>query len=618
MGVDDPASEAFEDALDDLARAAKWLELGVKLTMGIERLEGAHGAPSERDRRVYVTFCKRLGNLHRDHLGDAVAAGAAFAKAARAQAIDDAKASEATSRHTTERALVAAEALAARGSARFEEKGEPEPAERMRLTVLSERQSAFRRLVREGAYPEAERHALDEERRLSNIREAFARASNYRSLGELYRQFLHDPVAALLAFDAANELAPDDAMRGRYGAKLPPGTPSDSATRHRLAREHAESGRSQRALAFATMLAIVDRSAPSVRPEVEPSAPTREPSPRPRPRVSGPPRGPIERCPTCAALEQVLELNYERGAVRPSSVDELDELTSTRTERGSNAWISRSTLMCPWCGTFYAAVRSKDEGESYGDPTEDRESITRLSVAASSEALKHANDATTNALRASFAARAPSVFDGLAALLADQRAPSLHIQKHAIVSVMETCLLEGDLARLGRALLDHPDPVVRVETALELLRCATRRLSGEAEDSLAATLQGAASAFVAERSPVPVLGAVLAEPPRPTLAADSADGALRPSDTHRAAACALRMAPEASLGVDEVTVQRLATLLAGDKGQRFDAAWALVFIVDAAPSHARLLRVALQACTPEVLASPVVSTLVARVDRLAP
>ena len=327
--------------------------------------------------------------------------------------------------------------------------------------------------------------------------------------------------------------------------------------------------------------------------------------------------GRIENCETCAGLEQAVVLDYERGGVRPGEVERLSVVSKAREDDGPYRYVETGTLVCRWCGTFYSTLRVKDEGQSFMDPTEDHEAIKRLTVHAALEQLGQLEGGRATAERASLLERAGAVIDALASLLAEGGTAAWQLRKHAVACVTEERLLRGDKARIVRELWGHRDPVIRAESALQVLQYAAYSPEGQPCFQLAESLHRAALGFVAEFSPVPALRAVLAEDPRPAMELDCNGTSFQNGDTHRTAARALKMTAAAGIAVDAETMGRLAEMLPEEGGgRRFEAAWALIFLLDRWPGYAGLLAERFATFPAGVLEAPVVDMLAAKVRRI--
>lgn len=346
------------------------------------------------------------------------------------------------------------------------------------------------------------------------------------------------------------------------------------------------------------------------------SAAEAQPVRRPRP-VDREGSGRIEQCETCAGLEQAVMLDYERGGVRPEELEWLSVVSKVREDDGPYRYVETGTLVCESCGTFYSTLRVKDEGQSFMDPTEDYEAIKRLTVYGALEQLGQLEGAQAKEERAALLERARAVIDALAALLAEGGTAAWALRKHAVACVTEERLLRGDKARIVRELWGHRDPVIRAESALQVLQYAAYSPEGQPRAVLAGTLHKAALEFVAEFSPVPALRVVLAEAARPTMELDSHGTSFQNGDTHRTAARALQMTAAAGIAVDAETIGRLGDLLWEEGGgKRFEAAWALIFLLDRWPGYAGLLAERFATFPAGILGAPVVDMLVAKVGRI--
>ena len=334
----------------------------------------------------------------------------------------------------------------------------------------------------------------------------------------------------------------------------------------------------------------------------------------PKPHPGPPVLTPIERCKTCANLDQRIALDYERGAVRPSILDSLVPIATMRTDESSESWGVRSVLRCRSCGTFYSVVRSKDEGHSFMDPTHDTEAITRLSLHAAIDTLGMFGGPGAAEARAAHALRVALVTEALVAMIARDAAPNWHLQKYACECLTQAALLNDDRDLLESLLVRNPNPIVRVHIALELVELAHGFQPYVGRGALKQTLEQAARGWLAEHSLTPVLAGVLAVAPLPSLRPSSVGDQTVATDTHAIALKALGIAADLAQRIDDDAFERVIEQLgSASEEHRFEAVWALIWIVKAAPVRGSAIRAQLDQLPAAVRALPVMGLLAGKV-----
>jgi len=295
---------------------------------------------------------------------------------------------------------------------------------------------------------------------------------------------------------------------------------------------------------------------------------------------------PIEKCARCCALPQKVTLDYQRHDVRPKEADALTPLLRETDQISSEEWTIASILRCEACGTIYESFVSKDEGHSFMDPTCDTEKIWRLSPHLALECLATSRSKEAEAARADLSARVSGVVGNLATMLREERAPNWQIQKYAIEVEMDAALLAGDRERVI-ALLRHPDPVVRVDSAFDLLHMALEERYWAAR-SFTKALADAARQIVTSEDGLAVLAGVLAGmfgmPVRTSF--EYSDDAWRERTTHRRAARALAIVAGTGFALDASLLDALVAQFAIDAGYWSDAGWALGEYVKGGPDRA--------------------------------
>jgi hypothetical protein len=307
--------------------------------------------------------------------------------------------------------------------------------------------------------------------------------------------------------------------------------------------------------------------------------------------------------------------NYEAKEVRPAQLERLEVVATEVAAESEEAWRSWSVLRCPACWTCYAVARSKDEGHSFMDPTKDWERIERIGVYAAMEKLGTFKGERAEAVRRELGGNAARMLEKLAGLAG--RATNWHVRRYACECVIHGALLEGDRALNVRRLLEHADASVRVETVRELLELVLGWKGSVGDGGLKRWLEERARTFLLLDPPGPRLAAVLDEAPVATMEARSSSEAYTASDTHQAAAKCVGMAADAGFGVDDGVVARLADLLITPGGRRFEAAWALIAVVNRKLTAERvaILRERLAQLLGSGKGIPVIDSLAARVER---
>jgi hypothetical protein len=165
------------------------------------------------------------------------------------------------------------------------------------------------------------------------------------------------------------------------------------------------------------------------------------------------------------------------------------------------------------------------------------------------------------------------------------RAPTWHVQRHAIDSLMDAFLAARDFERLERLLLRHEDPVVRAAAAGDLVNEAFYGYSWR---------KPLAHEVVTSRGVVPCLASVLAAPSRATWA--FSQNAYRATTTHAVATQGVGTAVHHDVPIDDAMVDRLVLLL---ETESWEAASALRSVMLKSPQQARRLWPVLQALPPE-------------------
>jgi hypothetical protein len=299
----------------------------------------------------------------------------------------------------------------------------------------------------------------------------------------------------------------------------------------------------------------------------------------------GPKLIPIEQCPTCTALPPLVVVDYEAGGAggtRPAILESLESVAAQRTADEQGAWLIRSTLRCPACWTFYAAVRSKDEGHTFMDPTHDWERVERITPHAALNRLSEF--AAADPVRTTLAPQVPPIVDHLATLVTEGRAPNAHIRAYACACIIHAALSTENATLPVEALLGHAHPAVRTETLRLLLEWATRSTEHVADESP----KKRAQQFLESHPPVPRLAEILNDPPEPIWEATTT-GTYVERDTHLVALKSIGTAAQLGMPVNDATVDRLADLLTdtrnGRDAMRFEAAWALLWVIGKQPSE---------------------------------
>jgi hypothetical protein len=281
----------------------------------------------------------------------------------------------------------------------------------------------------------------------------------------------------------------------------------------------------------------------------------------------------IVQCEVCTQLQQRTRINYRCSEKRPDAVRLLEPLARRPENENRDTDTELTLLTCGVCGTFYLSRWYKLEND-FMCPSYDEETIRRLSIDAALAALtQYGNDTH----RAELASRKSECLDGLAAMLIERRAPTWHIQRHAIECLIDDGILHNKPTRL-ETVLAHPDAVVRADGAYHAIDVATRDWAGAAE--LIPALRKAATHFAQKGRPQRAIESVLDEPPRESLRC--ADGHYYASDTHVTVAEACMQAASRDLPLGNL-LARLLILLGGEHAVRRQAESALCFAIDHHP-----------------------------------
>ena len=321
----------------------------------------------------------------------------------------------------------------------------------------------------------------------------------------------------------------------------------------------------------------------------------------------------IEHCAPCTTLEQRLEFDYERGAVRLATLDALTPLAqqvTTSDSPGDESSSSSTALRCPGCGTIYSAQRSTDPGHSFMDPTHDTESVTRLTLHGARAFLSRFTEPAAAVASDELESREGVVLDELSTMLGTPgRAPTWHVQRFALECLTDAFLTRRDHERLERLLLRHEDPVVRVEVASDLVDAAFSPWEGWKKRAAAELLEGGRV--------LPVLASVLREPIRDTWRFSSDFHGYRQETTHCTAARSVGRAAYHGATLDDALADRLVLLLTEGEAEHFHALGALSSALGRSPTLARRLLPVLHALPAATLARERTSDLLSLAAREA-
>ncbi|MFN0252858.1 MAG: hypothetical protein ACKV2T_38645 [Kofleriaceae bacterium] len=267
----------------------------------------------------------------------------------------------------------------------------------------------------------------------------------------------------------------------------------------------------------------------------------------------------IAQCDVCTQLEQSTKLDYRSNDKRPAAYATLETVARTGETDDEGSGTICGLHRCVTCGTYYASLHYVLHND-FMCPSYDEETIRRLSPDAALAALAESSDAGLAPKRAELASSKQAVIADLAEMLVEQRAPTWHLQRHAVECVIDAWL--PDAARL-ELVLAHQDSVVRADAAHEVLELATatsrqwtRRWTPPAHTKFAHYLSQ-------KGRPQRTIETVLDEPPRKTFRSDRVVS-FYAADTHGVAVDACNIVAMSDLPLGSL-FERLLSLLGGDR-----------------------------------------------------
>jgi hypothetical protein len=173
-------------------------------------------------------------------------------------------------------------------------------------------------------------------------------------------------------------------------------------------------------------------------------------------------------CHICRNINQKKHIDIQAGEKIPSEIENLTEICKKEDTPHQYALNIKILKKCPLCGTYYNYNCQKDDGEHFMDPTYDVVYITRQTPymvmdlhwedSKKLEELKNRYDEITSTL--------------ISALKKSDKL-NWHIKKYIIEVLTDYYLLNDNWKDIKILLLGNNDPVVRVETAIDLLYITT-------------------------------------------------------------------------------------------------------------------------------------------------
>lgn len=174
----------------------------------------------------------------------------------------------------------------------------------------------------------------------------------------------------------------------------------------------------------------------------------------------------ISDCEICRIIEQKIHIDLQREQKIPSWVEDLSTIYKIDEPSHSYTEAIKMLKKCSLCGTYYSYERYKDEGEHFMDIPYDNVYITRWTPQRVLDFLSKNNmDEEFRELDGTYA----EIIENFKDLLKDRIILNWHIKKYIIETLTDYYLLGNDWYSLEKSLLRHEDPVVRLETASDLL-----------------------------------------------------------------------------------------------------------------------------------------------------
>jgi hypothetical protein len=139
------------------------------------------------------------------------------------------------------------------------------------------------------------------------------------------------------------------------------------------------------------------------------------------------------------------------------------------------AFTQTAFKVCPFCGTYYQYRYDRDDGEHFMDPTNEDVHLVRCSPTWVRVELLQKNTPAAQDLLDALERRYLDLIRDYVARLAPHPPQNWQISKHLIETLTDEYLLKRDWEGLEILLLRHAHPVVRIETAADLLYIATEK-----------------------------------------------------------------------------------------------------------------------------------------------
>jgi len=169
-------------------------------------------------------------------------------------------------------------------------------------------------------------------------------------------------------------------------------------------------------------------------------------------------------CPLCRNMEQKKCINLEGEEKIPDEIENLIDIYEIEDIPHSYAVSINILKLCPFCGTYYHYTRHKDDGEHFMDPSYDNVYISRLTpymvMASHNENIKEPEELKN---------RYDEITIPLIWAIKKPQELNWHIKKYITETLTDYYLLNDNWKDLKSLLLSNDDPVIRVETATDLL-----------------------------------------------------------------------------------------------------------------------------------------------------
>jgi hypothetical protein len=265
----------------------------------------------------------------------------------------------------------------------------------------------------------------------------------------------------------------------------------------------------------------------------------------------------------------------------PSSWASLSTVAVLAPGFGSTGRDRDELRMCPSCGTYYEYRQVYNSGDVLEAETTERY-LSRVTPHGAAALLGRAKPPQTGSEPGNVERHYPHIIQTLRSDLGRiQNDASLVVKKYVIEALTEHYLLASDWDTLKTTLLDHPDPAVRVGTAMRLLWPVLRALEDKHLD-----LRGVETALVTDERKQALVG-VLAE----GLSHDDKIASGAGDEPARTDLTALSMLESCAWYMSlEVAVPALATWLTGDVARRRERVRDILvkYVVGQGPDTAQL------------------------------